>query len=66
MLSYCLKCRKNAENKNPKIVKTRNGRIMLLSKCAACNSKRLKFIKEQEARGLLSNFTGLKIPILSD
>ena len=66
MLSYCLKCRKNAENKNPKIVKARNGRIMLLSKCAACNSKRLKFIKEQEARGLLSNFTGLKIPILSD
>ena len=34
MLSYCLKCRKNTESKNPKIVRTKNGRIMLLSKCA--------------------------------
>ena len=31
MLSYCLKCRKNAKTKNPKVVKTKNGRIMLLS-----------------------------------
>ena len=31
MLSFCLKCRKNAESKNPKIVSTKNGRIMLLS-----------------------------------
>ena len=31
MLSYCLKCRKNTENKNIKVVKTKNGRIMLLS-----------------------------------
>ena len=33
MLSYCLKCRKNTESKNPKVVRTKNGRIMLLSKC---------------------------------
>ena len=34
MLSYyCLKCRKNTESKNPKAAKTKNGRIMLLSKC---------------------------------
>ena len=33
MLSYCLKCRKNTESKNPEVVKTKNGRIMLLSKC---------------------------------
>ena len=32
MLSYCLKCR-NTESKNPKVVKTKIGRIMLLSKC---------------------------------
>ena len=39
MLSYCLKCRKNAKTKNPKVVKSKNGRIMLLSKSAVCGSK---------------------------
>ena len=51
MLLYCLKCRKNTESKNPKVVKTKNGRIMLLSTCAVCDSKKSKFIKEQEASG---------------
>ena len=46
MLSCCLKCRKNTESKNPKISRTKNGRIMLLSKCAVCDSKKSKFIKE--------------------
>ena len=36
MLSYCLKCRKNTESKNQKVVKTKSGRIMILSKCAMC------------------------------
>ena len=54
MLSYCLKCRKNTEIKNPKVVQTKNGRLVLLSKCSVCNSEKLKFLKEQEARGLLS------------
>ena len=39
MLSYCLKRRKNIENKNPKVVRAKNGRIMLLSKCAVYDSK---------------------------
>ena len=59
MLSGYLKCTKNTESKNPKVIKTKNGRIMLLSKCTVCNSKKLKFINEQEAKGLLSNFTGI-------
>ena len=50
MLSYFLKCGKNTESKNPKVVKTRKGRTMLLSKCAVCHSKKLKFIKEQELK----------------
>ena len=66
MLSFCLKCRKNTESKNPKVVRTENRRIMLLSKCAVCNSKSLKFLKEQEAKGLLRNLTGIKVPILND
>ena len=66
MLSYCLKFRKNAKSKNPEVIKTKNGRIMLLSKCVVCISKKSKFLKEQEARGLSSNLAGVKIPILND
>ena len=39
---------------------------MLLSKCAACNTKKSKFLKQQKARKLLSKFTGVKILIISD
>ena len=46
MLSCCLKCRKNTESKNPKVTRTKNGRLMLLSKCVVCHSKTSKFIKE--------------------
>ena len=62
MLSYCLKCRKNTESKTPKVARTKNGRIMLLSKCAVCDSKKSKFIKQQEASGLLSSL-GIKTPL---
>ena len=51
MLSYCLKYRKNTQSKNPEVPKTKNGRIMLLLRCSVCNSKKSKFLKEQEARG---------------
>ena len=47
------------QKKNPKVVRTKNGGIMLLLKCEACDSKKLKFIKEQEASGLLSSL-GIK------
>ena len=59
MLSYCLKCRKNTESKNPKVVRIKIGRITLLSKCAVCDSKKSKFIKKQEASELLSSL-GIK------
>ena len=70
MLSYCLKCKRNTESINPKVSKTANGRMMILSTCAICGSKKSKFIKEQQAKGLLSNL-GLrtplnKIPVLGD
>ena len=70
MKSYCLKCRKDTENINPKVSKTSNKRIMVLSKCAICGSKKSRFNKNQEAKGLLSNLginTPLsKVPILGD
>ena len=67
MLSYCLKCRKNTKSKNSKShKKTKHGRIILLLKCSVCNSKKSKFLKEQETKWLISNFTGVKISFLSD
>ena len=70
MKSYCLKCRKNTENINPNVSNMSNGRTMVLSKCAICSSKKSRFIKNQEAKGLLSNLgikTPLsKVPILGD
>ena len=52
MLSNCLKCRRNTESINPKVSKTINGKSMILSTCAICGSKKSKFIKQQEAKGL--------------
>ena len=55
MKSYCLKCRKDTENINPRVSKTSNNRTMLLSRCAICGNKKSRFIKNQEGKGLLSN-----------
>ena len=61
MNSYCLSCKKNTENINQKMVKTKNNRLMMLSNCAICNNKKSIFIKEQEAKGILSNL-GIRTP----
>ena len=62
MKSYCLKCRKNTENINSNVSSTTNGRVMILSKCGICGSKKSRFIKNQEAKGLLSNL-GVRTPL---
>ena len=62
LLYYWLISRKNTESKNPKVASTKSGRIMFLSKCAICDSKKSKFIKEQEASGLLSSL-GIGTPL---
>ena len=70
MESYCLKCKKNTENIDPKISSTSNDKAMILSNCAICGSKKFRFIKNQDAKGLLSKLgikTPLsKVPILGD
>ena len=68
--SYCLKCKKYTKNINPQVSSTSNGKLMILSKCAICGSKKSRFIKNQEAKGLLSKL-GIKtpfskLPILGD
>ena len=62
MLTYCLRCKRNTKNIDAKMMKTENARLMLSSKCAACGSKKSKFMKEQEAEGFLSNL-GIKTPL---
>ena len=54
--------KKYPESIDPKSSATSNGRSMVLSKCAICGSKKSKFIKKQEAKGLLSNL-GIKTPL---
>ena len=70
MLSYSLKCRKNTESINPRVLKASDGKTMILSKYAICGSKKSKFIKKQEASRILSSLdirTPLsKIPVLGD
>ena len=70
MESYCLRCKKYTKNINPRVSNTGNGKTMTLSKWAECGSKKSRFIKNQEAKGLLSSL-GLrtqlrKVPLLGD
>ena len=62
MNTYCVKCRKYTENIDPKIVRTKNNRLAMQSKCSVCGIKKSRFIKEQEAKSSLSNL-GIKIPL---
>ena len=50
MKSYCVKCRKDTKNINPRVSKARNDKTMVLSKCAIWDSKKSRFIKNQEAK----------------
>ena len=51
MKSYCLKCRKDTENINPRVSKTSNGRTMVLSKCAISDSKNQDLLKIKKQKG---------------
>ena len=60
--TYCLSCREYIKNTDPRIVKSKNKKSMVQSNCAICGSKKPRFIKEQQAKGLLSNL-GIKTPL---
>ena len=69
MKTYCVKCRKNTENTDPKMFRTKNNRLIMQSKCSHCGIKKSRFVKEQESKDLLSNL-GIKtllckIPLLN-
>ena len=62
MKTYCVKCRTNTENIDPKIFRTKDNRLLMQSQCTDCRNKKLRFVKKQDAIGLLSNL-GIKTPI---
>ena len=62
MKTYFVKCRRNTENIESKMVRTKNSRLIMQSKCPVCRIKKSKFVKEQEAKDLLSNL-GIKTPL---
>ena len=62
MKTCCINYRKDTENLNSKIFKTKNDRLIKQSKCAECRIKTSRFVKEQEAKWLMSNL-GIKTPL---
>ena len=50
-----MECRKNTDNLDSEIFKTKNGRLIMQSKCPDSGIKKSRFVKKQEAKGLLSN-----------
>ena len=62
MKTYCLKCKTNTDNIDPKMFRTKNNRLIMQSKCSVCKNKKSRFVKEQDAKGLLSNL-GIKTPL---
>ena len=62
MKTYCVKCGKDTENIDPKMVGTKNSRLIMQSKCSVCGIKKSEFVKKQEAKGLLNNL-GIKTPL---
>ena len=57
-----MKCRKDAENIDAKMVRTKNNRLVMQSKYSVCGIKKSRFVKEQEAKGLLNNL-GIRTPL---
>ena len=69
MRTYCVKCKTNTDNIDSKIFRTKSNRLLMQSKCSNCKNKKSRFVKEQEAKDLLSNL-GIntpfsKIPLLN-
>ena len=69
MKTYCMKCRNDTENIDPKMVRTKNNRLIMQPECSVSRIKKSIFVKEQEAKALLSNLRIKallsKIPLLS-
>ena len=69
MKTYFVKCKTNTDNIDSKIFRTKNNRLLMQSKCSNCKNKKSRFVKEEEAKGLLSelgiNALFSKLPLLN-
>ena len=61
MRAYSVKCRKDTDNIDPTIFRTKNNRLLMQSKCSVCKNKKSRFVKQQDTKGLLNNL-GINIP----
>ena len=64
MKTYCVKCRNDTENTDPKMVRAKNNRLIMQSKCSVCEIKKSRFVKEQKAKKELKSLCKLEIQIL--
>ena len=62
MKIYCVKCKKDTANVDPRMVRTKNNKLIMQPKCPIWAIKKSRFVKEQEAKGLLSKL-GIKTPL---
>ena len=62
MNTYCVKCKEDTENIDPKMFKTKNNTSIMQSKCPVCGIKKSRFVKEQETKVLLRNL-GIRTPM---
>ena len=62
MKTYCIVCKKDTENKNPKVFKTKNERLILRSICSVWSNKKSRFISKNEGSSLLSSL-GIRTPL---
>ena len=66
---YCARCKKDTDNIDPNMFRTKNNRLLMQSKCSVCKNKKSRFAKERDATGLLSdlgiNTPFSKIPLLN-
>ena len=56
MKTYCVKCRKDTENIDPKMVRTKNNRLIMQSKCSVCGIKKSRFVKKTRSKGFIELF----------
>ena len=69
MKSYCVECKSDTTDIDPKMYRTKNNRLVIQSRCPVCGIKKSRFVKKQEAKALLKNL-GIKtllskIPLLN-
>ena len=59
MNTYCLSCKKDTKNIDPKVIKTKNNRKIMLSRCSICNNKKSTFTAEPSALARISEGSGI-------